>query len=171
MIATFTTLLAALLGGCLTIAGSALQRRNDHRVRKEQLLRERGEELYEITIRWINDLSSYAIRRMGVLQGKLTYNQCLDMDIAAGAKTDQRRVRIELLIDVYFPSARDYYDRLIASRGKLHEIEAPFKARYELDGPFVALDELHVYVKRAEELDEAGKSLLKEIKNCVRKVG
>jgi len=49
-------------------------------------VRERGEELYGHIDKWANFFACHYLRLAAVMQGKLTYNQCLDLDIAEGNK-------------------------------------------------------------------------------------
>jgi hypothetical protein len=118
-----TALTSTTLGGVLTLVSVLLANRSstarlnlqlDYEAtqRKAQILRERGEELYVLTERWLNGLvAGYYLRRKSVMQGKLTYNECLDLEIADGKDNPVNFSRMELLIDVYFPSTREAYNR------------------------------------------------------------
>jgi hypothetical protein len=168
--AEVTTLLATMLGGALAMMGTLFQQKRETRHRKELLLRERGEELYGATVRWLNGLASFALRRSACMQGKLTYNQILDMDIEAG-KGGSDYDRIELLIDVYFPSARSAYDAVVQEREKLNAIEAPFKQSYRQG--FIPMTDTtsRSYLGQTFRLEDKGNLLLEEIKKCVQKIG
>jgi hypothetical protein len=166
-----TTLLAAMVGGGLALLATLLQQRRDARVRKEQLLRERGEELYGAAGRWINALAAYALRRTALMQGKITYNQCNDMDISLLGELGENfdAGRIELLIHVYFPSARKAFDDPLTEREKLNSIEIPFKRDYEQYGPPVT-DSSGAYANQMMVMNAKATLLLEEIIKAVRKI-
>ena len=170
------SLLSGLIGAGAALASAYLTNRislkrdeREAQQRKSQLLRERGEELYSSSVTWLNNLFGHYMRRNAVMQGKLTYNQCLDLDIAEGEKQPKDFHRIELIIDVYFPSTRRSYDLVIAERARLNKVERGFKRAYESgqsDGSLY----LGPYVETQKKLEEAGEAIKAEILNCVRDI-
>jgi hypothetical protein len=102
-----------------------------------------------------------------VMQGKLTYNQCLDLDIAAGKNSDFDFTRIELLIDADFPSLRGAFDNILAERAKLHKVEAAFKRSYEA-GEERGDEFSPGYVDLQQSLESLGQSLLSKITEAIR---
>ena len=133
---------------------------------KADPLRARGEELYSLINAWLSGLYGHYLRRNAVMQGKLTYNQCLDMDIAQG-KAPFDFSRIELLIDLDFPSARDLYDKLIVERTNLNKIEAAFKRSYE-EGDGEKFPPL--YVRTQQSIENLGELLQKHILDRIRSI-
>ena len=101
-----------------------------------------------------------------VMQGKLTYNQCLDLDIKEG-KPPYDFGRIELLIDLDFPMLRPAYDRVIDERTKLHKSEIGFKRSYEqgdTDGErFVG-----PYVKLQKSMEVLGEAFQQQLLKCLQ---
>jgi hypothetical protein len=128
--------------------------------------RMRGEELYGLVSQWLNRLGNYYLRRSGVMSDKLTYNQCLDLDIAEG-KVPFDFNRIELLIDVDFPATRDLYDKIIVERTKLNKIESAFKRCYE-EGENKGDEFLVRYVEIQRSIEALGEALQKQILECIR---
>ena len=137
-----TALISAAIGGALALLGVSLTNRSstarlrlqlDHEAaqRKAQILRERGEELYILTAQWLNGLTGYYLRMSSVMQGKLTYNQSLDLGIADGKANPVNFNRVELLINVYFPSTREAYTRTTHARETLNEIAEAHKQAYK----------------------------------------
>jgi len=135
---------------------------------KPDILRVRGEELYALINAWLSGLAGHYLRRSLVMQGKLSYNQCLDMDIAQG-KTAYDFSRIELLIDLDFPSARDLYDKLIVERTNLNKIEAAFKRSYE-EGDLRGEELLPLYVRTQHSIEKLGELLQKHILKTIRSI-
>ena len=93
-----------------------MQLEHETRQRGDEIFRSRGEELYELTDKWLNMLAGYYLHRSRVMQSNITYNQCLDLDIKMGKDGQGNFGRIEMLIDVYFPSTRLAYDKIIDGR-------------------------------------------------------
>jgi hypothetical protein len=167
-----TTLVAALVGGSIAFVGVLLTNRgNTERLRvqlahdtgksREELIRDRGEELYELTDKWGNQILIHYINRLRVMQGKLTFNQSLDLDIQHMQGSEVNFGRIEMLIDVYFPNLRSQYDSVITCRSRANEIMYEHKLAYEEGGnegaafikPFVTAQfEMEVAVKSLKSL-------------------
>ncbi len=134
--------------------------------RRSDRLRASGEELHSLFGQWLNSLFGFSLRRIMVMQGKLTYNQCLDLDIKEG-KPPYDFGRIELLIDLDFPILRPAYDRVIDERTKLHKIEVEFKRSYEqgdVDGErFVG-----PYVKLQKSMEVLGEEFQQQLLKCLQ---
>ena len=99
------TVVSPFLGGIIALCGVSLTSRFDTKKRRQEMLRGRGEELYTLNEKWLNGLTGYFLRRASVMQGKLTYNEALDLEIAEGSRHQTHDFsRLEMLIDVYFLS-------------------------------------------------------------------
>jgi hypothetical protein len=131
-----------------------------------QTLRARGEELFSLLHKWLTLLAGHYLRRNAVMQEKMTYNQCLDMDIADG-KTPFDFSRIELLINVDFPSARILFDQIIKERTNLNTIERAFKRSYE-DGYPDGEKFLSTYIRTQQSIEELGERLQKHLLEQIR---
>lgn len=110
---------------------------HDAAQRRAEVLRDRGEEFYETVEKWLMGLTTHYMDRAKVMRGKLTFNQCLELEIASGEKYPIDVNRVELLIDAYFPSTRAAYDEVSKGRDKLNDIAGEHKkayARGDLDG-------------------------------------
>jgi hypothetical protein len=163
-----TGLSSAAIGGALALLSVFLTNRSnttrlkvqlDHEFqqRKSELLRNRGEELYELSDKWLQMLAGYYLRRCFVMQGKFTYNDCLDLDIKDGKEKSGNFGRIAMLIDVYFPSTRPAYDKIIESRTELNKIEGSYKRAYE-NGDVDGASFLTPYVKCQHSIEQAGEN-------------
>ncbi len=114
-----------------------LQLDHDAAQRKTQILRDRGEELYVLVEQWLNGLTGYYLGRSSVMLGKLDYNQCLNAEMADMKDYPVNFTRIELLIAVYFPSARLAYQQISKDRDTLNKIATEHKRSYaagDIDG-------------------------------------
>ena len=130
-LAVLGTLLGVHFTNKASLARSKFQLEQASSQRKELLLRERGEELYELADKWLLRMSCYYLELHSVMQGKITYNEALDMQIEAGKIKVFNFGRIEMLIDVYFPETRNDYDKLIKMREDLNDIVAIHKQAYK----------------------------------------
>jgi hypothetical protein len=176
-----TALLAAALGGGIALLTSYLTNRAnlsrlkmelDHQShqRKSELLRERGEELYELVDKWLKGLFGFYLNRSFVMQGKISLDQSLDLEIQARKERTDNFGRIEMLIDVYFPTVRAQYDAVIAGRSELNNVGTAHRRAYdqgEIDAPrFLA-----PYVQAQKVIEEAGEVLKKRIIEGIRTIG
>lgn len=173
-----TAVLSTLAGGAVALFSVFLTNRSnesrlkaqfDHELRKQKsdLLRSRGEELYELTDSWLKKLFGYYLGISFVMQGKLTFNQCLDLQIQEGNKESFDFGRIEMLIDVYFPSTRPAYDKIIASRTELNKIATAHKRAYE-SGDIDGGRFLKTFVQSQQSIEQAGEIFMKQVLDCIR---
>lgn len=141
-------LLSAVLGAAVALVAAILTNRANARaagearahelaIRRQELNRSRGEELYTLLQTWMNGLWGYFFIKSNIMSGKLTYNEGLDLEIQGNKESKGQHVRIEMLIDVYFPELRASYDVLIKHREEAHDIVHVHRERYrvgETDG-------------------------------------
>ena len=124
-----------MLGVFLTNKGNSerLSAQLEHETAKkrQELLRDRGEELYEIVDLWTGGIFGHFLTRLSVMHGKLTYNQALDIDAKSMEKRALKFGRIEMLVDVYLPELRADYDTVISLRDAANKIVTSHKFAYE----------------------------------------
>ena len=144
-----------------------IQFEHEHSEKNKELRRQRGEELYELSDKWLNRLAAYYLQRISVMQGKLTFNECLDLEIAAGKENAVNFGRIEMLVDVYFSSTRRAYDDLISARSKLNEIAIAHKRAYQR-GEIYCTAFLSSFVEAQKMVENAGGQFRADIINCIR---
>jgi hypothetical protein len=173
---TYVTLISSLVSGAIGVTGALggvyLNNRHQSVQRRRDLLRQRGEELYGVVVEWLDGFFGHYMRRNLVMQGKITYNECIDQDVEWGKNktTPPVTLRLEMLIDVYFPSARPAYEEILRRRSELNAIELTFKRRYEV-GQTDGSAFLEPYVDAQERLEEAREVLLKRVLEEMREIG
>jgi hypothetical protein len=132
---------SALIGATVAITAAWLTNRANAKVaataraheltlREQDLRRNRGEELYTLLQQWLNRLYGYYIVKQSVMSGKITYNDALDIELKDRDWTDGAHVRIEMLIDVYFPALRPQYVKVTQVRDEANDIVSEHKAEY-----------------------------------------
>ena len=175
-----TAISSSLAGGIIALAGVLLNNRSstarlkaqfdhDDALRKAQVLRERGEELYVLIAKWLNTFAGHYLGVAAVMQGKLTYNQCLDLDIETLSNKSLEFSRIELLVDIYYPSTRKAYDEVMAGRSNVNEIEIAHKRAYGR-GDIEGQRFLRSYVDAQKAIEAAGRVFKEELTKAIRAI-
>lgn len=168
-ITLITALTSAAVGGAVALVGVLLTNRDntarlhaqlDHEVRKrrEDLLRARGEELYELVKIWLGGMFSHYLNTAFVMQGKLTFNQALHLQIKQGSDSRGNFWRIQMLVDVYFPALREEYKSVIAHRDAVNKQVIAHKRAYE-SGAHDGSEFLQPFTKAQLALEHAAEVL------------
>lgn len=141
LIATIITALATLFGVLIAQRGGIRRLRisleNEKNTRKNDLLRQRIEELYLLSSQFATQLFSHYLPYLSVMENQMTYNQALDQTIEQGKAIRYDFNRIDMIIDLYFLSIREHYECLLQQRDRANEILAAHKREYkngDLDG-------------------------------------
>ena len=168
----WTGIMGTLIGSSLTIIGVILTNRSnterlktqfqhEKNVRRQELKRERAEELYVESKKYLNALCSHYLPYKKVMKGELTFNQALDLTIDNGTKKDYEHHRVTMIIDMYFPNLQQPLNEIMAKRDYLNRIVTGYKDQYktgDTDGtkwldPFQAnLEDLSKAVTAFEKL-------------------
>lgn len=96
-----------------------------------------------------------------VMTGALDYNQALDLQISNNEKDTPDFVRLEMLVDLYFPELTTQRDALFNARDQVNKIHADHKTQYkkgDLDGrKFVEpmMNALMLVEERGDSFSEA----------------
>ncbi|MBJ6750737.1 hypothetical protein [Geomonas anaerohicana] len=125
------TLLGVWLSNRATNQRVKLQLEHDQKIKYDDIIRNRLEELYVESKRYLNHLCSYYLPYRQVMKGELNFNQALDLTIssAENAKFDPNRVT--LLIHMYFPEVQLAFDDIMTIREKLNDIVSGYKKQYK----------------------------------------
>jgi len=177
-ITLLTSLLSAAVGGVVALASVyftnhsntqrvQLQLDREEQRRNADVRRDRGEELYMLTEQWLNGLGVNYLNQTFVMQGKLTYNQYLDLVISNGEKNAVNFPRIALLIDLYFPNTRKAYDDVISIRTTLNKISGAHKRAYE-GGDIDGARFLTPFVEAQKTIEAAGEAYKRQIVESIR---
>jgi hypothetical protein len=176
-----TAIASAVAGGALTLIGvyisnSAaakryeMQLRHEAQERRQDILRTRGEELHAAISAWLKRIFVRHARFYSVALGNITYKQARAQEGEDSTVHDIGRM--ELLIDVYFPSARGPYDAYVRERDSAEEIRLAFHRRWgAYDDRLVQAEEfVSQYEKVQAVMQEAGEALQKSIVDCIRNI-
>ncbi|MFA6412879.1 MAG: hypothetical protein WCW53_09290 [Syntrophales bacterium] len=137
-VAILTALLTAgftLLGVWITNKASnqrlKIQLEHERLLKTEELKREKLEELYVVTKKFLDTLVVHYLPFRMVMYGEINFNQALDMAIETGTKRDFEPHRVTMLIDLYYPELRTEFDKIMNIREKLNDIVDGYKEQYK----------------------------------------
>lgn len=175
-----TALVSAIFGGAVALIGVfftnrsntdrlKLQFEHESRQRTTDLLRDRGEELYELIDKWLKMLTGNYLGLSAVMKGKLTYNQYYDLSNEEIKRRSYNFGRIEMLIDVYFPSMRSAYDKITETRDELNKIISEHKRSYRI-GDIDGSKFLRPFTQGQMSIDQAGEAFKMQILDSIRHI-
>jgi hypothetical protein len=128
---------------------------------------EKGEELYALISQWSQSLLANCLPFLMVMRGRITMSDALDINSKNPLPAGFQFERIEMLIDVYFPSARYHYEKCIAARTALNRVYANFDqaARNSSLGMEAHIDP---YVSAQNDFNSASSQLKKSVRDELR---
>lgn len=166
-----------LLTSTLTILGSGVVATwISHRFAKgkEELFykRKKLEELYKSIERYTTLLFVMNHMWLRVMDGKLTFNQGLDMQINSGSDEGKLLLpEIDMLINLYFPIFLPSYKIFINNRDMINELYQDFRNIYNVKGPTVDYSKnRNEFSKTLLEVDGISKVLLNEVAEYAQKL-
>jgi hypothetical protein len=164
----------ALLGVHLTNRATA--ERNNQQLRhgveqkkKDQLL-EKAEELYQLTDRWLSGFSTHFLHLVPVMRGQTDYNCYLDAIIEYGKSQNEKFVRIEMLLHIYFTELSAPYESVLEEREAYNEIITRHKQAYK-QGDMDGVRFIEPFTKAALEIERRGQILKSAIAEVARRIG
>jgi hypothetical protein len=117
----FITAIVTLTGVFITNQANnerlRLQLKHEQNEKQKELTRSKLEELYILFKQWNSSISTSYLTRTSVMAGELDYKSALEMDKDRGEKSTVDFSRLEMLIDLYFPSLKPGYMKVDEARG------------------------------------------------------
>ncbi len=133
---------------------------------KEQtvFLREKAEQLYLAADEFGKAFGSQMITYFPLLEGRIDYNQMLDMQISDGATPKNfGPATMEMLVEIYFPSVRPALQNVWKKREAYNKVTAVIKSVWKEFGTLAHENLLPTYKAASLEMDAAIENLKKEI--------
>lgn len=145
------------------------QHDHERSLRKDELIRERAEELYVIVKKWCSTMISDHFPYVRVMKGQFSYNAALDMTLASGDKRKYDPDRMHMICDIYFPDLSKEIDALLKMNGELLDFRDMFKKKYESGKP---KDEkmADAYLEKIKVLIEEARKLEHRVADAVKSV-
>ena len=139
-----TLIVVALMTGGFALLGSWLSSRNSNRqecarfdheklMRQQKLRLTRLEELYSLAEKWANVVVYESLLYRKAMDGELSFNQVLDIQIAQSGD-DFNASRMITLAKLYFPKSHQALTRVLQARDDAAQIKNLFKEQYKQDG-------------------------------------
>jgi hypothetical protein len=164
-------LVITLLTAILTILGSGVaaawisQRLAKS---KEELFdkRKKLEGLYKSVYRYTTILFRMNFMWPRVMDGDLSFNQGLDLQINSNTSDEEKQLlpEIDMLINFYFSNFLPTYENFVKKREVLNELYEGFKYTYKVKGPTIDYSKnKKEFVKTLFEVEDASKALLNEV--------
>ncbi len=172
-IAFFTALLTStltLIGVSLTNKSNnerlSIQLEHERKLKREVLLRDRLEELYVESRRYMNAVVTHYLPYRQVMEGELTFNQALELSIDTGYTHNPERVH--LIMDMYYPELRDSFCAVEEILEKTNHILHGYKLQYK-QGDFSGEKWLPIFQDSLERLSEAASDFEKHVQEISKK--
>lgn len=96
--------------------------------------RERLEELYILTDRWIGIFANQFLCLSLVMKGEIDYDQYFDMVIGEGKSGQVEFVRLKMILDIYGQEIKRDFQSIFDCRDEINDIISKHKERYNEDG-------------------------------------
>lgn len=134
---------------------------------KEQMLFLRGkaEDLFLAADEYEKILGGLFVTYFPLLDGRIDYNEMLDLQISQGAKPRERggAETMEMLVEVYFPTTRAALADLWTAREKLNDLTHRIKQAYQAEGHVTHPEFKKEILEASAMLTEALKALKRAI--------
>jgi hypothetical protein len=161
---------ATLVVGLATIAmsgvvSSVVTFRLGKSKEQQAFMRAKAEQLYLAADEYGKAFGGLLIRHLHLLNGRIDYNQMLDMQIADGKK-DRKYGGAEtltMLVEIYFPSTRAALAQVWKARDAVSVVTAQIKKRYQEVGDAADPEHKALFVKAMAAVDMSIKALQAEI--------
>lgn len=168
-------IIGLIVGGILT-HNLSLRRERENRVHdaernRNELLREKREELFLLVDRWIGGFIQMLLPRNLAMTGQISYDQMNDMIIEfgkSGGSSIRNFYKIDMLIAAYAPNCAGAYKECLRLRDEINKFDGPFKDFYINNGPGAVYPLRNSYVNAVQNIEMAGEILKTEIVNEIR---
>ncbi len=141
--------------------------------RKDQtiFLRGKAEQLFLAADEFEKEISSHLISYFPLLDGRIDYNQMLDLQIEQGSKPRAHggAQTLEMLVEIYFPTTRGALAQLWNCRDMLNSLEHEIKRIYVAEGDATRPDLKTKILAASAAISEANKALKAAIIEAARR--
>ncbi len=144
---------------------------HDHelRIRRDEVLRERAEELYVIVKKWCNAMISDHFPYVRVMKGQFSYDKALDMTLESGEKRKYDPDRMHMICDIYFPELSSSISYLVDLNCELLDFREDFKKEYE-SGRIKDEKMANVYLQKINDLVKEARKFENQVAHAVKNV-
>ena len=134
-------------------------------------MRGKAEQLFLAADEFENELGGHLVSYFPLLNGRIDYNQMLDLHINQGSKP---RVHggaqtLKMLVEIYFPTTRGALAQLWKCRDALNSLEHEVKQTYVAEGDATHPDLKAKMLAASAAISEANKALKAAIVEAARR--
>jgi hypothetical protein len=140
---SYTAVIVALLSGCFALLGVLVSNRlnrqqvqtrlrSEREIQKEEIIRERLEELYVLVDKWAGAAIIHHTTLRKVMNGEIDYNQALEIEL--DQKHDFDAHRMFMLAELYFTDCHCLLPELKKTRDEASQIQQNYKQLYKTNG-------------------------------------
>lgn len=168
-------IIGLIVGGILT-HNLSLRRERENRLHdiernRNELLREKREELFLLVDQWFGGFIQMLLPRNLAMSGQISYDRMNDMIIEFGeSRGDSGRnfYKIEMLIAAYAPNCAEAYSECLRLRDEISKFDGPFKDFYLENGLGAVYPLRGCYIDAVQAIQRAGENLKTEIVTEIR---
>jgi hypothetical protein len=133
-------------------------------------LREKAEQLYLSADEFRKSFSGQIFTYFPLLEGRIDYNQMLDLQIAQGSETKRREgaETMTMIVEIYFPSIRPALADVWKARDAYGSITNEIKRAWQRDGDVSDGDWKAKFTVAAQNIDQRIQNLQTEIVAAAR---
>lgn len=161
-----TTAVATLTGVFLTnkanTARLILQQENERVIKQNELMRDKLEELYLLSKKWITYMEITYLNYTRAMDGQFDEKTLLDIEIKRGNENTDDFSRIEMLIDLYFSNIKLAYDDAMKAREKASKFMLLYEGQC-LEKNTDKKKFVEPFLKAQEEFSQESKRMIKVI--------
>lgn len=147
----------------------AAQHEHERQLRKDEVVREKAEELYVSVKKFCNAMVCNHFVYVRVMSGEISYNDALDLELSSENTQGYDAQRIHMITDIYFPKLSSHMEALVSKNIEVLDIREKFKQKYnrgiQSDEKMAAL-----YSHNIQTLSEAASKFEKTVLNEIRNV-
>lgn len=146
-----------------------IQLKHAKETNKENLMRDRLEELYILSDKYFNTLVSHQLPLRIVMRGEMSFNDALDLHIEWGKEKKFDYQRLDMIIEMYFNELQEPYNEVLKIRDELNNISEGYKNQYKT-GDYDGKRWLDLFQPKLEQLTQETENFRKKLTELTKNV-
>lgn len=152
------------------VASSFVTYRLNRNSNQTIFLRQKAEELYLSADEFGKNFASQMLTYFPLLDGKIDYNQMLDMQIERGSKTHDHGgpETMTMLVEIYFPTCRPALEKVWEARTIFNDVTAGIKRAWQRSGRVNKAEWHPKFIAATHAINDSIEALQREIVAAAR---
>lgn len=151
-VAIASSIISAILSSRYNRKNSILQSEISRRAEERKINLDRLERLYIAFKDWKNFIGIEYLNYLSVMDGKLTYNNVLDLTIKSSASKKINYSELEMLVRVHFPSIIDSFEEVHRAKEKANEFMSEVRKTQGRSTSYSSM--IPAFLKAQEQFDK-----------------